>query len=214
MNDELRLDPRRTVALTIDMQRSYLDPSVGGKALPAAEARAVVDAACRLLEECRAVGVPVLHAYVQRTDIETKARIGMRRFTKSFKDVTGAGAEGPDRPIGSPQAELVPALAREGDVHIRSKKTSDCFYGTELEMLLGRALGADTVVLLGINTETCVYATTFAASIRGYRPVIAADCVGSHRGADNTWMALELLSRTIAWVVPSADVIAKLRRPA
>ena len=211
MNAELRLDPRRTVALTIDMQRMYLDPGAGGKPLPADEARAVVDASCRLLESCRALGVPVVHAYVQRRAAEIDARMGLRRFTESLRDATGAArTEVPDRLEGSPQAELHAALARDGDTHVTSKKTSDCFYGTDLEILLGRVLRPDTIVLLGINTETCVYATTFAASIRGYRPVVASDCVGSHRGADNSGMALELLSRTIAWVLPSDRIVAKL----
>ena len=213
MNDELRLDPRTTVALTIDMQRMYLDPRVRGKPLPADEARSVVDTACRFLEACRQMGMPVVHAYVERRAVELGARLGLRRFTESFRDASGAPASAvPDRLERSPQAELSPSLVRDGDIHVRSKKTSDCFYGTELDLLFTRALRPDAVVLLGINTETCVYATAFAASIRGYRPVVASDCVGSHRGADNSHLALELLSRTIAWVVPSDGIVSALRK--
>ncbi|MBI4171193.1 MAG: cysteine hydrolase [Actinobacteria bacterium] len=212
MNDGLELDPRRTAMLTIDMQRMYLDPSVGAKTLPPDEARAVLDASCRLLEACRAIGVPVVHAYVERRPVEIEARVGIRSFTRSFRAESGAAEpDVPDRLDGSPQAELSSVLVRDGDIHVRSKKTSDCFYGTELDQLLARVIRPDTLVLLGINTETCLYATTFAASIRGYRPVVASDCVGSHRGPDNTWMALELLSRTIAWVLPSDAIVAKLR---
>jgi hypothetical protein len=39
---------------------------------------------------------------------------------------------------------------------------------------------------------------------------VAADCVGSHRSAENTRLALELMSRTIAWVMPSDAIVAKL----
>jgi nicotinamidase-related amidase len=212
MNDALRLDPRETVALTIDMQRMYLDPSVGGKTLPADEARAVVDASCRLLAACRELGVPVVHAYVNRKPAEIAARVGQTRFVQSFRDETGAGkSDMPDRLEGTPQAEVAAALVREGDIHVRSKKTTDSFLGTELEILFSRALRPTTVIVLGINTETCVHMGAFACSVRGYRPVVASDCVGSHRGADNTWLSLELLSRTIAWVMPSEQIVAKLR---
>lgn len=210
MNESLQLDPRRTAVLTIDMQRMYLDPTVGGKPLPAAEARAVVEATRRLLDACRGLGVPVVHAYVNRSAAEIAARVGLRSFTESFRAETGATTGVPDRLEGSPQAELPSVLVRDGDIHVRGKKTSDCFHGTELDLLFARVLRPDTVVLAGINTETCVHATTFACSIRGYRPVVAGDCVGSHRGADNSWMALELLSRTIAWVLPSDEILAKL----
>ncbi len=212
MNGALHLDPRETGALTIAMQRTYLDPSLGGKALPPDEARVVVDASCRLLESCRALGVPVVHTYVNRTPAEIAARVGQTRFVKSFRTETGGDAsEVPDRLEGTPEAEVMPALVREGDLHVRSKKTTDSFLGTELEILFSRALKPTTVVILGINTETCVHMGAFACSVRNYRPVVASDCVGSHRGADNTWLSLELLARTIAWVMPSDDIVAKLR---
>ena len=212
MNDALRLDPRETVALTIDMQRMYLDPSVGGKPLPADEARAVVDASCRLLDVCRELGVPVIHVYVKRKPAEIAARIGQTRFVQSFRGETGGGTtDMPDRLEGTPQAEVVADLVGDGDIHIRSKKTTDSFLGTELDILMARALRPTTAIILGINTETCVHMGAFACSVRGYRPVVASDCVGSHRGADNTWLSLELLSRTIAWVMPSDQIVAKLR---
>ena len=211
MNDALRLDPRETVALTIDMQRMYLDPSVGGKPLPADEARAVIDSSCRLLDACRELGVPVIHAYVNRKPAEIAARVGQTRFVQSFRGETGGGTDMPDRLEGTPQADVAPALVRDSDIHIRSKKTTDPFLGTELEILMARALRPTTAIILGINTETCVHMGAFACSVRGYRPVVASDCVGSHRGADNTWLSLELLSRTIAWVLPADQIAAKLR---
>jgi nicotinamidase-related amidase len=215
MNEALRLDPRETVAMTIDMQRMYLDPSVGGKPLPAADARAIVAASCRLLDACRGLAIPVVHVYVNRRPAEIEARIGLGRFVESFREVAPDPAARPeiaDRLEGSPQAELPRELTGDGDIHIRTKKTTDSFLGTELDMLLARVLRPTTMILLGINTETCVHAGAFGCSVRGYRPVVASDCVGSHRGADNSWMSLELLSRTIAWVLPSDAIIERLRK--
>jgi nicotinamidase-related amidase len=212
MNRELRIEPGRTVALTIDMQRAYLDPTIGTKTLPPAAAAAVVRASAALLAACRELGVPVVHAYVNRLPVELDARVGNSRFATISKDLqTGGAQQPPDRPIGSAEAELPAELVAEGDIHVRSKKTTDSYYGTELAILFEQAIRPDSVILLGINTETCVYAGAFGTKVRGYRPIVASDCVGSHRDPDNSRLALELMSRTIAWTLPSDEIVARLR---
>ena len=58
---------------------------------------------------------------------------------------------------GSIQTELMPGIVPEkGDYVIDNKKTFSIFQGTDLEHLLRIVLGVDTVVLMGINTNTCV----------------------------------------------------------
>ena len=211
MNASLRLDPARTVALTIDMQRAYLDASISDKVLPEAEAAAVIAASRRLLDACRTLGVPVVHAYVNRLPVELEARVGNSRFATISKDLASGGAPQPlDRPIGSPQAEVPAELVREGDIHVRSKKTTDSYFGTELSILFEQAIRPAAVIILGINTETCVYAGAFGTKVRGHQPVVATDCVGSHRDPENTRLALELMSRTIAWTLSADEIIAKL----
>ena len=192
------------------MQRAYLDPAVGDKALPATEAEAIVAASTRLLDACRAVEVPVVHVYVNRLPVELEARIGNSRFASIRRSIaTGGAPESPDRPEGSARAELLPTLVGPDDIHVRSKKTTDSYYGTELAILFENAIRPTTVIILGINTETCVHAGVFGTKIRGYQPVVAADCVGSHRDPENSELALELMSRTIAWVLPADEIIAK-----
>jgi nicotinamidase-related amidase len=211
MNDALRIDRGAAVALTIDMQRAYLDPAVGRKTLPAPVAAAVVAASARLLAACRTRGIPVVHAYVNREPLELETRLGNSRFATLSKGIASGGAtEAPDRPAGSPEAELAASIAATGDIHIRSKKTTDSYLGTELGVLFEQVIRPSVVIILGINTETCVYAGAFGTKVRGYRPVIATDCVGSHRDPENSRLALELMSRTIAWTLASDEIIAKL----
>jgi len=134
--------------------------------------------------------------------------------TEGRKIVQNAQAEarrGPDRIDGTPQAELPAELVAPGDVHVTTKRVMDSFHGTDLDTLIGRVFKADTVVLTGINTDTCVLATTFAAGNRGYRPVVISDCVASMRGLDQHWMALEIMSRSIAWVLTVDEFEAKVR---
>jgi nicotinamidase-related amidase len=211
MNEALSLNPSRTVALTIDMQRAYLDPTVGDKLVPTAEAAGILAASTRLLDGCRSLGVPVVHAYVNRLPVELRARVGSSRFATLSKDFASGGApQPPDRPVGSARAEVPAVLVRDGDIHIRSKKTTDSYYGTELGILFEQAIRPETVIILGINTETCVYAGAFGTKVRGYRPVVASDCVASHRDPHNTRLALELMSRTIAWTLTSDEILARL----
>jgi nicotinamidase-related amidase len=92
-----------------------------------------------------------------------------------------------------------------------TKRVMDAFHGTELDTLLSRVYQAETVILTGINTDTCVYATTFGASNRGYQPVVISDCVASMRGLDSHWMGLEMMSRSIAWVMTVDEFMAKIR---
>lgn len=107
----------------------------------------------------------------------------------------------PDRLVGSPQAQVPASLVEPDDIHVTTKKSLDGFQGTDLEILLRRVFDAETVVLTGINTDTCVYSTAFSASNLGYQPIVVSDCVASMRGKDQHWMALELMSRSIAWVL-------------
>ncbi len=44
----------------------------------------------------------------------------------------------------------------------------------------------------------------------GYRVVLASDCTASMRGADQHWMALELMSRSIGRVLTVDEIVDRL----
>ncbi len=115
----------------------------------------------------------------------------------------------PDRVLGSPESEVPQSLVEPEDLHVTSKKSLDGFADTELGFLLERILGARYVLITGVNTDTCVYSTTFSAANRGYWPVVVSDCVASMRGVDSHQMALELMSRSIAWVLTADETLER-----
>lgn len=219
MNDLLRVDPRRTVALTVDMQNEYLDLARGAAPLAAEDARRVISESRRLLDFARAQGIPVVHAYVQRRPGEVERGLGLAPYVEASQRArlsqnAQAGARRvPDRIEGTPQAQIPGELVAPGDTHVTTKRAMDSFHGTDLDTLFARAFKPETVVIAGINTDTCVYATAFAASHRGYQPVVISDCVASMRGPDNHWMALELMARSIAWVLTLDEFMAKVEAP-
>ena len=59
------------------------------------------------------------------------------------------------------------------DLHVTTKKTMDGYLHSDLDWILSTHLKPETVVLTGVNTDTCVYSTTFSTS-----------------GATNPWLYL------------------------
>jgi nicotinamidase-related amidase len=75
---------------------------------------------------------------------------------------------------GRPGAALVKGLApREGDQFILKPRHS-AFYGTPLSLLLDDRK-IDTVVVVGISAESCVWMTACDAHTRGFGLVVPAD---------------------------------------
>ena len=83
----------------------------------------------------------------------------------------------PDRLVGTPQAEVYPSLVAESDLHVDTKRTNDACFQTHLPLLLERVMHAKTVLLIGVNTDSCVYATAFTLANLGYQVVVVEDAV-------------------------------------
>jgi nicotinamidase-related amidase len=216
MQRVLTMDPASTVVLTVDMQRDYLDLPIATSPLAAPDVERVLGNTARLLGVARAAGIPVVHCYVKRRLAELDRGFGGNAYSRAgqrnkiSQNVNAPVRSRYDRREDSEEANLPDVLLGPGDIHMTTKKTMDSFYGTDLEVLLLRALRPTTVVIVGINTDTCVYSTAFSAANRGYQVVLASDCTGSMRGADQHWMALELMSRSIGWVLTSDEIVDRL----
>lgn len=216
MKQVLEMDPAGTVVLTVDMQRDYLDLPIATSPLAVPEVERVLGNTSRLLDAVRGAGVPIVHCYVKRRLAEQERGFGGNAYSRAgqrhqlSQNVNAPVRTRYDRLEDSEGANLPDALLGPGDIHMITKKTMDSFYGTDLEVLLLRALRPTTVVIVGINTDTCVYSTAFSAANRGYQVVLASDCTGSMRGADQHWMALELMSRSIGWVLTADEIVDRL----
>ena len=203
----LEINPQKTVVLTVDMQYNYLEMDAGGDPVLADEAERVLKGARQLLDFSRGQGIPVVHVYTTRRELELDINPHPFALGKAGRSVklwqTPHTAQGglPDRPEGSHRSQVPVELVAPEDLHVTTKKTMDGYLYSDLDWVLANHLKPETVVLTGINTDTCVYSTTFSTSNRGYQPVVISDCVASMRGKDSHRMALELMSRSIAWVL-------------
>jgi nicotinamidase-related amidase len=68
----------------------------------------------------------------------------------------------------------------------------------------------ESVLLIGINTNTCVQCAAFEAFNRDYAAIVVSDCVHSMYGADLHDFALENVARCFGWALSTDEVLEKL----
>jgi len=217
---ELVLDPKQTAIVTIDMHRGHLDMDVATMPTRPEDAKRVIGNARAALEFGRGQGIPVIHVILVYRRIPGLGSEGMvSPFWKAMHAAMGEedrltpGRRSTVREHnieGSPGTEIIPELYRQGDYVIDNKKRLDCFYGTDLRFLLD-TLGVKNVVLMGINTNTCVLNTSFTAFNFDYRVVVLSDCVGSMYGDELHVLGLQNISRCLGWVIGNDQFFEKIR---
>jgi nicotinamidase-related amidase len=207
LNQHLRIDPGKTAIVTVDMHRGHLDPVEATLPAPVEESRRVCQHAHDLLTFARARRIPIVHVIAVFREAEVdkiNPRIGAARVVLSKgAPKTEAQRRGVLHNLkGSIQTELMPEIGpEEGDYIIDNKKTFSIFQGTDLEHLLRIVLGVDTVVLMGINTNTCVLCGAFESFNLGYKTVVISDCVASMYGQDLHVLGLQNVGRCLGWVL-------------
>ena len=92
---------------------------------------------------------------------------------------------------------------------VGTNKRYDCFQGTDLDMLL-RTHGINSVLITGINTNSCVLATACAANVRDYAVVVVEDCVDTMDTPAHHEAALLCLRAAFAHVMRFEEVLAGL----
>jgi nicotinamidase-related amidase len=220
MNARLQIDPAKTAVLAIDTHRGHLDPEIATMPVAADIAADVVESSRRLLEATRAAGIAtaflVMRNRVVAGQSEYLRNPWWREIEADRQSLT------PDLPstvkghnlVGSPQTEVMPELApTEDDVIIDSKHRLSSFIDTDLESWL-RVRGIETVLLIGINTNTCVQCAAFEAFNRDYAVVVVSDCVHSMYGDDLHDFGLENVARCFGWVLSVDEVVEKLEQGA
>jgi nicotinamidase-related amidase len=217
LNDWLRIDPARTAVITVDMHRGHLDPNEATMPVRPEISERVLASAGRFLRFAREAGIPVIHAILSWRPDEVNRwnpRVDAGRLTMSRKaPTTRALAAGtPHNLLGSVQCKLMPEIGPEpGDRIVNSKKTLSIYYGTELDVLLNTFIHVDTIILMGINTNTCVQCAAFETANRAYHVVVLEDCVGSMYGEDMHTGALQNIARCLGWVLTTEEAMAKIR---
>ena len=193
--------------VTIDLHRGHLD-EVATLPLDPATSQRVVGANIGFLGEARRRGLPVVHVV---TEYRTRDEIASNPFWHAISgtNVTRGNMMSHNLP-GSPGTELMPGILCEGDVVVGGKRRYDCFNATDLEFTL-RNLGVNTLLITGVNTNSCVLATTIIASTKDFGCVVISDCVDTVDGPDLHEAALECIERAFGWISSSSGVFPMLQ---
>jgi nicotinamidase-related amidase len=216
LNAVLELDPARTAVLAIDTHRGHLDPEIATMPVRPEIAASVVAASERLLEATRAADIPTIFLVMHNRVLRGKSENLRNPFWRAVETVRERLT--PELPstieghnlVGAPGTEIMPELGpRDGDYVVTSKHRLSSFIDTDLESTL-RVLGIETLLLIGINTNTCVLCAAFEAFNRDYGVIVVSDCVHSMYGDDLHDFGLENVARCFGWVLSVDEVVAKL----
>jgi nicotinamidase-related amidase len=171
----------RAALLVVDMSRPFVDE---GRPLASPNAQAVLPRVAALVGAFRSRDLPVLWIVQGHHAVE--------------HDRAGMLAEWWPTPIleGTPDVELAGGLEAAAGEKVIVKRRYSGFLGTDLELTL-RTLGAASVVVCGVLTNVCPFATAMEAFMRGFRVYYPADATAAlnrdlHVGALRTaagWFA-------------------------
>jgi nicotinamidase-related amidase len=202
----LGVDRIKAAVVAIDLHRGHLDMSVATMPTTPDVARRIIAANKRLFEWCRSVGIPIVHQVTSYRDAE---EIGSNPFWRTRAEDPKATRKNVMRHniIGGPGCTVMPELLDERDFVVTTKKRYDCFLGTDLDFLL-RSHGVNTLLITGVNTNSCVLATTTAANVRDYAVIVVEDCVDSMDGAALHEAGLACIRTAFGFVLDTAAVMA------
>lgn len=170
--EDIRLDPRRTALLVIDIQNTYLED----KETPGETARwqpfyrrmreTVIPNTRRMIDECRRRGVEVIYARIACLKRDGRDR-SLSQKKPGFNYLL--------LPKDEPKSQIVPELAPGDDDIVILKTTDSALTGTNLRLLL-RNMEVTDVICAGIFTDQCVSSTVRSLADESFGVVVAEDC--------------------------------------
>ena len=150
----------RPALIVIDLARYWLDSktNIGSSLDP------IVDATCRLLTTARQAEIPIFFTTWENDPANLP---NMHNAKLRWEIPPGKSDE---------LFELDPRLKQRPSEIVIAKQSASAFKGTSLHSMLA-TLGVDTLIVTGISTSHCVYATCRDAT-DSFRVIVPEECVG------------------------------------
>jgi nicotinamidase-related amidase len=186
---ELKLDPKKTALVLIDLQNAI----VGMNPVPHTAAQ-VVENSKKLADAFRGQGAPVVYVRVDlndfmNLDVDQPYNLG-------------------DKPLPAAASEIAPSAGfQHGDILV-TKRHWGAFAGTDLEQQL-KSRGIDTVVLTGISTNAGVESTARQGTGLGFAFVLVEDACSAQSAEDHRF-AFENVFPRLTRVRTTDEVLAAL----
>jgi nicotinamidase-related amidase len=202
----LGVDHPRAAVVAVDLHRGHLDMAVATMPTTPEVATRIIAANKRLFDWCRSVDIPIVHQVTSYRDADG---IRANPFWRTRAEDPTATRKNVMRHniIGGPGGTVMPQLLDPRDFVVNTKKRYDCFLGTDLDFLL-RSHGINTLLITGVNTNSCVLATTTAANVRDYAVIVVEDCVDSMDGPELHAAGLACIKTAFGFVMNADAVMA------
>jgi biuret amidohydrolase len=198
----------RPAVVAIDCHRGHLDPDVATMPASAEVASKLVTNNKAFLESCRAVDIPIIHLVTAYRDV---AEIRANPHWRSLAEDPNSTRKNVLRHnlLGMPGLEIMPGLCDPSrDMIVDTKKRYDCFQATDLDFVL-RSHGINTLLVTGINTNSCVLATVCAANVRDFATIVVEDCVDTMDGPELHNAALQCIRTAFGWVMSGEEFLGQ-----
>jgi gluconolactonase len=204
---DFTIDPKRTALIVQDLQNDVIieNGAFADSGSPAhAKEQNVVENAKRLMEACRAKGVPVIHVHY----IVEEGAPGLKLNAPLFQGVKDTNALVRGSWGAAPAEGLEP---QRGD-YVVEKMRMSAWEGTKLEPLLA-GLGCDTIIVTGAWTNMSIEHTSRTGADKGYTVYVPEDCC-STMNADWHNASINYALQNVSTVTSCAAVLDALGAPA
>lgn len=199
---------RNPALLVVDMQNDFVRV---GAPLEVEEARTTIAPIRRLIDGFRAIGRPVVYTrflaeqspglmWLWSPQCGPEVKCCWEGMKRRYDDVAG------DLDCIAVIDELAPLPGDE----IIDKYGYGSFHDTDLDARL-KALGAESLVVVGTVAQICVEETAREAFHHGYRTTMVSDCVSSF-DPDLKAGTLKNFAMKFGWVADSAAVLGWLQQ--
>src|SRR5699024_8407552 len=150
------IDPKKTALIVVDMQNDFIAP---GAPLETRMGQEMLPTLKRVLDFSRNEGITVIYtAHVHRED---GSDLGL------YGEIFPLIAEGKFLIDGQEGSKIYSEVAPQNNELLIKKPRYSPFFGTDLDIIL-RNKGIENVVITGVTTEDCCFATARDAMYLGY----------------------------------------------
>ena len=172
---DIKLDPRTTALLVIDIQNTYLEekstPEENARWQPFFERmrKTVIPNTARLVAECRERGVEVIFARIGCLKLDGRDRsLSQKKPGFNYLLLPKDLAEG----------QVVAELEPRADEITVIKTTDSALTGTNLRLVLHN-MGIKDVICAGIFTDQCVSSTVRSLADESFGVIVVDDCAAA-----------------------------------
>jgi nicotinamidase-related amidase len=170
--EDIKLIPKKTALLVIDIQNTYLqvdsDPIEAARWAPFRERMntSVIPNTARLIADCRRRGVEVIFARIACLKSDGRDR-SLSQKKPGFNYLL--------LPKDRADSQMVPELTPGANDIVVLKTTDSALTGTNLRLLL-RNMEIEDVIVAGIFTDQCVSSSVRSLADESFGVVVVEDC--------------------------------------